>query len=146
VQLYQNLSQNSAKGLTAGAAVIERQRGRLKLISSAELAATNIRLQYLAEPVLVAGQPCILAGGKKTLKTNILIDLVLSLANAGLFLGKFKVPEAVRVALLSGESGQATIAETARRIANSKGWSLDHFENARWGFNSCFSGTGCRNK
>jgi hypothetical protein len=125
--------------------LIERHRGRLKLISSAELAATNIRLQYLVEPVLVAGQPCILAGGKKTLKTNISIDLVLSLAHAGLFLGKFKAPEAVQVALLSGESGQATIAETARRIAASKGWSLEHFENANWGFNLPRLGEpGCR--
>jgi hypothetical protein len=112
-----------------------RQRERLKVISSAELANTEAKIPYLIDGILVAGQPCILAGGKKTLKTNVSVDLVLSLAQAGLFLGKFKVQNAVRVALLSGESGRATIAETARRIAAAKKCALENFEHVLWGFN-----------
>jgi hypothetical protein len=112
----------------------DRQRERLAVISSAELAATDEHIPYLIDRILVAGQPCIVAGGKKCLKTNLTIDLCLSLAQGGLFLGKFKAQNSVRVALLSGESGRATIAETGHRIARSRNWSLEYFENALWGF------------
>ena len=44
-------------------------------ISCAELDAATYTLEYLIDGVLVAGQPCILAGGKKCLKTSLLIDL-----------------------------------------------------------------------
>ena len=109
-------------------------RDRFKTITSAELERTELDIDYLVEGFIVRGQPCIVAGAKKTLKTNILIDLVLSLAQAGLFLGKFRVLRSIRVALLSGESGRATIAETARRIARSKSWGLADFGDAIWGF------------
>ncbi len=37
------------------------------------------------------------------------------------FLGKFEVPTQVRVGFFSGESGEATLQETARRVCKSKG-------------------------
>ena len=72
----------------------------------------------------MAGQPCILAGGKKCLKTSLLIDLGISLAMGGCFLGKLRVNRAARVGIMSGESGLATIQETARRIAAAAGYRL----------------------
>ena len=54
----------------------------------------NYDLEYLIDGVLVAGQPCILAGGKKALKTSLLIDLGISLAMGGCFLGRLKVNRA----------------------------------------------------
>ena len=103
-------------------------------ISSAELATTEYTLEYLVEGVLVRGQPGIIAGPRKTLKTSIAIDLALSLAEGGLFLGRFNVPQPVRVGLMSGESGAATIQETARRIASAKGRPLTNYENCVWSF------------
>ena len=103
-------------------------------ITSAELAAGKYNLDYFVEWLLVQGQPCVIAGPKKALKTNISIDLALSLSIGEKFLGVFNVPAAVRVGLMSGESGEATIQETARRIANSKHWSLDNFYNVVWSF------------
>ena len=103
-------------------------------ITSAELAAAEYDLEYLIDGLLVRGQPGLIAGPKKTLKTNLSIDLALSLAEAGLFLGRFSVPTAVRVGVMSGESGAATIQETALRIAAAKGRSLPEYENAIWCF------------
>jgi hypothetical protein len=65
-----------------------------------------------------------MAGGKKCLKTSILIDLGISLATCGYFLGRMKVNRTARVGVMTGESGLATIQETARRIATAAGHRL----------------------
>ena len=107
----------------------------LDTITSAELANGQYNLEYLIPGLLVKGQPCVMAGPKKCLKTNTLIDLTLSIATGTRFLGHFGVPQAHRVALLSGESGRATIQETARRVAHSKNNSrLQDAEKALWCF------------
>jgi hypothetical protein len=107
---------------------------RFTAITSRELATNTYDLEYLVEGVLVRGQPTVIAGPKKTLKTNISIDLALSLSHAGLFLGRFNAPAAVKVGIMSGESGAATIQETAKRIAWAKQWSLEYFEAVFWSF------------
>ena len=101
-------------------------------ITSPELNAADYRQEFLIDNILVRGQPAIVAGPKKALKTNSCIDLALSLGQAGLFLGRFNVPNAVRVGVMSAESGPATIQETARRIAQSKNLDLDHLSNVVW--------------
>ncbi len=93
-------------------------------ISCAELDSTDYRLEYLIDNTLVAGQPCGLAGCKKTLKTSLLIDLGIALAMGGCFLGKLRVNRACRVGVMSGENGLATIQETARRICDAAGYRL----------------------
>ncbi|MBI3865545.1 MAG: bifunctional DNA primase/polymerase, partial [Planctomycetia bacterium] len=116
------------------------QIGRLgqvqfKAITSRELAEGKFELTYLIDGLLVKGQPGVIAGPKKTLKTNISIDLALSLGQEnGSFLGCFRVAKPVRVGVMSGESGAATIQETARRIARAKNWGLPYFDNVVWSF------------
>jgi hypothetical protein len=88
------------------------------------LDAATYDLEYLIDGALVSRQPCILAGGKKCLKTSLLIDLGISLAMGGFFLGKLRVNRAARVGIMTGESGLATIQETARRIATAAGYRL----------------------
>jgi hypothetical protein len=90
-------------------------------ITAPELDAATYETEFLIEQTLVAGQPLIVAGGKKCLKTNILLDAAISLATATPMLGALKVNRAARVAVMSGESGLATIQETCRRIARQKG-------------------------
>lgn len=105
------------------------------VMTSAELDAANLKTEYLIEGVFAKNQPCILAASKKSLKTTIAIEMTLSLASGAKFLNQFYVPRQVRVALMSGESGDAVIQETARRIARSKPWiSLGDYENALWSF------------
>lgn len=107
---------------------------QFKAITSRELAEGNFELTYLIDGLLVKGQPGVIAGPKKTLKTNISIDLALSLGQQGNFLGRFPVAKAVRVGVMSGESGAATIQETAWRIARAKNWGLPYFDNVVWSF------------
>jgi len=83
----------------------------------AELVQAKFETRYLVDRILVAGQPCILAGPKKSLKTSLLLDLGLALARGGYFLGHYPVPLPVRVGLMTGESGLGTIQETILRIA-----------------------------
>jgi hypothetical protein len=83
--------------------------------------ATLIRHQWLIKHVLVTNQAAVLGGPKKTLKTNILVDLALSLATGGKFLGHFEVATRKRVVLISGESGKAAIQDVIHRIAAARG-------------------------
>jgi replicative DNA helicase len=102
-------------------------------LSSAALEQLDARHRWLIKHVLVRDQPVLLGGPKKSLKTSVMLDAAISLGTGRPFLGKFEVPERVRVAVLSGESGQITIRETALRIAKAKGVQLAACE-ALWGF------------
>ncbi len=95
-----------------------RPRGRdLRLMDSATFFATDFHLSWLVRQVLVDRQPMVVGGPKKSLQTSLLVDLGLSLAAGTPFLGRFAVDQPRRVGLYSGESGQAVLQETARRIA-----------------------------
>ena len=96
----------------------------IQCYSAADLDAGQFEVRYLVESVMVCGQPLILAGPKKCLKTSVAIDLALALATGGMFLGKFPVKHRSRVGFMSGESGLGTIQETARRICDAMGNSL----------------------
>jgi hypothetical protein len=105
-------------------AASERNTITYRRITCAELDAGDYQLEYLINNTLVAGQPCGVAGPKKSLKTSLLIDLGISLAMGGCFLGKLRVNRACRVGIMTGESGLATIQETARRICTAAGHNL----------------------
>jgi 5S rRNA maturation endonuclease (ribonuclease M5) len=101
-------------------------------ITCAELDASDYGIEFLVDRTLVARQPCIIAGSKKTLKTSLIVDLGISIATAGFFLGKLKVNRAARVAIMSGESGLGTLQETARRVARAAGRELRDIEGLIW--------------
>ena len=107
-------------------------RLRIKLITCAELDGDSYELDYLIENMLVAKQPCIVAGPKKALKTSILVALGIALATGERFLGQFYVKRPCKVIVLSGESGMATLQETARRICNSMRVQLSAIDNLYW--------------
>lgn len=100
-----------------------------KAITAKQLDSSNYKIDYAIENVLALDQPCILAGPKKCLKTTLLVDLGISLANQSCFLGKFSVPSQKRFLLCSSESGLATLQETSRRVAKSKGKQLSELDS-----------------
>ena len=93
---------------------------RFSAISSAMFMAMDYKPTWLLKRLLVKGQPCILGGPKKVLKTTTIIDLALSLGSATPFLGEFTTYKKSRTVVISGESGPHTIQETALRIAKDK--------------------------
>lgn len=133
-----NLSSELTNGQAKPSAgsLIDPATFKLDLITSGEFAAASYRQHFLIKRVLVEGQPCVLGGPKKTLKTSLLVDLALSLGTGTQFLGheSFIVSEPVNVVLLSGESGNFTLQQTARRIAETRGRSLSE-ARVWWGFN-----------
>ena len=102
---------------------------KFQAIDGKQLDSSDFSLNYIVDFLLVAEQPCILAGPKKGLKTSLLCDLGISISTGGEFLGKFQVSNARRFLLCSGESGLATLQETCRRVAESKGWRLADVPN-----------------
>jgi hypothetical protein len=86
-------------------------------MTCAELIAAKFDIRFLAEQILIAEQPFLVSGPPKVLKTSLLVDMALSLATAGYFLGRFRVPVAVAVGIMSAESGLATLKETIQRVA-----------------------------
>jgi hypothetical protein len=83
----------------------------------------------------VRKSPLLFGGPRKTLKTTLIIDLVISLASGRAFLGveRFNVCRPVTVAVLSGESGEAVLQETAKRVCSAKGVDLAALP-IYWGF------------
>jgi hypothetical protein len=113
-------------------------RPRLSVLSSEEFAVAEYKTEWLVEDILVKGQPGVWGGPKKVLKTSTLVELAMVLgapseSGPGMFLGKFLVPKPVHVALFSGESGEHTLQETAKRIARARGLDLARAQ-VHWGF------------
>ena len=97
---------------------------RFAFVPSDAFAQSDYAPQWLIPRTLVLGQPGIVAGPRKGMKTSLMVDLAVSLASATPFLGEFPVPHPARVAVVSGESGFATLQETARRVCVAKGVKL----------------------
>jgi hypothetical protein len=99
---------------------------KYKPIDSKTFASTNYQCEWLVRFLLVAGQPALIGGPSKCMKTSVALDLAISLASATDFLGhaQFRVPAPRKVAVLSGESGEAVLKETALRICKAKGLDL----------------------
>lgn len=98
---------------------------RYRFIDHAEFRTLDFRVSWFAEWFLSKNRPAVVAGPSKGMKTSILVDLAVSVATGTPHLGKWKVPERARVAIVSGESGGFTLQETARRVCRAKGLDFD---------------------
>ena len=102
-------------------------------VSSKDFAVGDYRLEFFVDGLLTVGQPCLIAGASKSLKTSLAIDLAVSLDSGKPFLNEFKVARTARVGVISGESGAATIQCAARRVCECK--HLDLAERGiQWSF------------
>ncbi len=113
---------------------VEPSSHRIDLIDTGTLLNSSFDSRWFVQRLLVHGQPAIMGGAKKVLKTSLLVDLAVSVASGRNFLNHFPIPQRARVAMLSGESGAATIQETIRRVCASKMIEDPDDLPAFWGF------------
>jgi replicative DNA helicase len=106
-----------------------------EVVDSATFARAEYQLRWLVRKLLVFGQPIVIGGPRKSLKTSLIIDLAVSLGSGKPFLDveDFAIPQRCRVAILSGESGEAVLQETARRVCAAKSIDLESID-VLWGF------------
>lgn len=98
---------------------------------------TPAQMQSLPEPryyipgILREDQPMIVGGKSKTMKTSVTLDLAIALATKTPFLGRHEwtPAEAVRVGLMSGESGREILRDYGRRICNARGKVWDEIDD-----------------
>lgn len=102
--------------------------GPFDILTVRQLIDESNNLRYLVDRILVAGQPLVIGGPKKGMKTTLALDLALSLASGKDFLDRFAVNERCRVLVFSSESGAPTLGETVARIARHKGADIDQLE------------------
>lgn len=98
-----------------------QERPPFNLIDSSTFMRTEYPRKFLVRDVLIEGEPAVLGGRKKSMKTTIIIALGVALTSGKRFLHYFDVPVKKRVAIFSGESGPSTIQETFQRICISEG-------------------------
>jgi hypothetical protein len=82
-------------------------------------------VEWHVEDVLVKGQPCLLVGPEKSLKTSLAIEMSISLAAGFPFLGRFNCQEQVPVALFVGEMNRETVIKKARLMYDCPGYGMD---------------------
>lgn len=99
-------------------------KSRFDFITAEEFDEGDYTPVMLINEVFTRYEMGLIAAPSKTLKTSIALDAAISIASGTPFLGKFRVPNKLRVAFVSGESGRPTLQETARRICRSKGFEL----------------------
>jgi hypothetical protein len=106
----------------------------LELIDSSTFFSEVYPLDWLIEEVMVKDEPSVFGGPQKTLKTSILVAKAIALGTGTDFLGRFRVPNPIRVAMISGESGRRVIQSTARQVCRSQGIDNPSKANVLWGF------------
>jgi replicative DNA helicase len=138
-----NEAANNGRHATAGAngdgkkARVEEEDEEEETFDLGILGATAfLELDYpqrwIVEGIWALGRPGIVAGPKKTLKTSVVVDMVISIATATDFLRRFRVTQRRRVLLLSGESGTATLQDCIRRVC--KAHDIEPAELEGWAF------------
>ncbi|CAN5684124.1 hypothetical protein BH23GEM9_BH23GEM9_13840 [soil metagenome] len=85
--------------------------------------------RWIANGIVPANSNVLVVGAPKTHKTNLLLDLALSVATGGAFLQKFQASEPQKVGLVLMEGSRSQIKRRLQRIADAHDTPLSDVEN-----------------
>lgn len=102
------------------------------IFTSRQLMEMDLTESYLVSGIIVAGQPAIIGGPQKALKTSVSLDLAIAIASGTPFLGKYDVPEPRNVLFMSSESGLSTLRSKAQAICRAQKVELSELERFLW--------------
>lgn len=136
---FADLGELFIQGLEKNVRRIEPEDGdaadeQIGFIDCASFMEREFVLEWVVKHMLVRHQPCMIGGPKKALKTSLIVDLAAAMSSGGKFLGQFSVTQPVRVGVISGESGGATLKETFKRVCQAKGITQPELLPVCWGF------------
>lgn len=130
---YQGDLELALDGTNQSTSSVKPAKFWIESVPSSELATSNYTLDYFVEGVLTCGQPCVIGGASKSLKTSIAIDLAISMDSGKEFLNQYPISKRAKVGMISGESGKASIQSTAKRVAKCKQLELSEL-GIEWAF------------
>jgi hypothetical protein len=84
-------------------------------------------VEWLVTDVFSAEQPTIFGAKQKSMKTTLLTDLAVALASGLPWLGRYEVPKARRVLLITGEASQAAAIRKVIKAAGARNLRLKDF-------------------
>lgn len=113
---------------------VPRPDYELEIESASSLLARNIIRDWVIDDFMVLGEPMVVGGPSKCLKTSFTLDLAASIATGTKFMNTFDVSQARPVAVISGESGELTIQNFLRDWLTSKDFSPSDLENLKLGY------------
>lgn len=101
---------------------VTHTRPALELIPASALRSMDFHQEFVIDNLLVEGQPFVLGGMSKTLKTGIALDLAFSAAYGGSAFGDdhFVVKNRKNVAFFTGESGGSAIQKRLNVLFESR--------------------------
>lgn len=86
-----------------------------------DLVRADLKIEYLVDRAFIGEGALIVGGKEKCFKTNLCMDLAISLITGGEFLGEFSVLERREVSFFTAEIGKAAAQQLALRVMRSKG-------------------------
>lgn len=89
-------------------------------ISCTDLCNLTLTREFVVDDIMVKGEPMIIGGASKSLKTTIALDLALSISTGTKFLGSFETLEPQPVMFISGESGEYTLQENCKTMLSAR--------------------------
>ncbi len=98
-------------------------------VTADKLLEKKIVREFAVDNFMVMGEPMVIGGPSKALKTSIMLDLAVSISTGTNFLKDFKVPRQRPVMVISGESGEKTIQDSLRAIVEQRGLPAERLES-----------------
>ena len=96
----------------------------LHFIDAAEFLAMEFPVEWLVDKMIATGQPLMIGGPDKSLKTTTAMDLAIAIATGSKFLFEFETVQG-NVGFISAESGRSKLQSTLRAQLEARGMSPD---------------------